>query len=76
MTKIFKILVLGSTFFNLQNGQNLLPPVHNYDLLEYKGASKNWGLAAYKKGELFVAYNKGMLQFDGERWALYKLPNI
>lgn len=56
-------------------GQNLLPPVHNYKIFDYNAASKNWGLAANENGELFVANNKGLLHFNGEVWALHKLPN-
>ncbi|WP_223826649.1 Two component regulator three Y domain-containing protein [Flagellimonas sp. S3867] len=39
------------------------------------GASKNWGLAVNDEGELFVANNKGLLHFNGEKWVLNKLPN-
>ncbi|MEX0312713.1 MAG: Two component regulator three Y domain-containing protein, partial [Allomuricauda sp.] len=38
-------------------------------------ASKNWGLAVNTEGELFVANNKGLLYFNGEKWTLNKLPN-
>ena len=56
-------------------GQELAPPIQNYKIFEYKAASKNWGLSANKGGELFVANNKGLLHYNGEVWALYKLPN-
>ncbi|KAB5492106.1 helix-turn-helix and ligand-binding sensor domain-containing protein [Flagellimonas hadalis] len=56
-------------------GQNMLPPIYNYRLLEYKGASKNWDVAVNDDGELFVANNKGLLYFNGEQWTLNKLPN-
>ncbi len=56
-------------------GQQLLPPIQNYRLLEYKGASKNWDVSVNGKGELFVANNKGLLHFNGEQWTLNKLPN-
>lgn len=59
----------------LLSGQNLLPPIYNYRLLEYKGASKNWDLSVNVNGELFVANNKGLLHFNGEQWNLNKLPN-
>ncbi|TAI49784.1 Two component regulator three Y domain-containing protein [Flagellimonas allohymeniacidonis] len=59
----------------MASAQNLLPPVYNYSLLDYKGAGKNWDLTTNEGGELFVANNKGMLHFDGEEWNLYKLPN-
>ncbi|WP_418498924.1 LuxR C-terminal-related transcriptional regulator [Flagellimonas sp.] len=56
-------------------GQNMLPPIYNYRLLEYKGASKNWDVSVNDDGELFVANNKGLLHFNGEQWTLNKLPN-
>ena len=56
-------------------GQQLLPPIQNYRLLDYKGASKNWDVSVNGKGELFVANNKGLLHFNGEQWTLNKLPN-
>ncbi|MDC6365633.1 MULTISPECIES: LuxR C-terminal-related transcriptional regulator [Flavobacteriaceae] len=65
---------LFSCFYFL-HGQNLLPPIYNYTLLEYQGGSKNWGLSVNKKGELFVANNKGLLFYNGEKWRLNKLPN-
>lgn len=57
------------------NGQQLLPPIQNYQLLDYKGGSKNWDVSVNNKGELFVANNKGLLHFNGEQWTLNKLPN-
>nr|WP_298791829.1 Two component regulator three Y domain-containing protein [uncultured Allomuricauda sp.] len=56
-------------------GQNLLPPVYNYRLSEYKAASKNWDLSVNSRGELFAANNQGLLYFNGEKWTLNKLPN-
>lgn len=76
-TNIFFELLRGIFLFIplLVNGQNLLPPINNYRLLEYKGASKNWDLSVNTNGELFVANNKGLLHFNGEQWNLNKLPN-
>ena len=71
--KLFWVILLFSPF--LVCGQNLLPPIYNYRLLEYKGASKNWDLSVNANGELFVANNKGLLHFNGEQWNLNKLPN-
>ncbi|RDY59317.1 Two component regulator three Y domain-containing protein [Flagellimonas nanhaiensis] len=59
----------------LAHSQNLLPPVYNHTLLEYQGGSKNWDLAVNQKGELFVANNKGLLHYNGEKWSLNRLPN-
>ncbi|MEZ4810664.1 MAG: Two component regulator three Y domain-containing protein [Allomuricauda sp.] len=76
--RIFKsviVLFFTSLMASQLNGQNLLPPVYNYTLLEYQGGSKNWGLAVDKKGELFVANNKGLLYYNGEKWSFNRLPN-
>lgn len=70
-----KIIILLYLIPVLTAAQNLLPPIYNYKPLEYKGASKNWGLSVNEKGELFVANNKGLLYFNGEKWSLNKLPN-
>ncbi|MAU26799.1 MAG: Two component regulator three Y domain-containing protein [Muricauda sp.] len=75
MPKLLKLVVcflLASLFLN---GQDLLPPIYNYSLLDYKAGSKNWGLAVSDNGELYAANNQGLLHYDGERWTLNKLPN-
>ena len=72
----FKSFILGLFIFPLCNwAQEMVPPIRNYKIFEYKAASKNWGLSANEDGELFVANNKGLLHFNGEAWRLYKLPN-
>jgi len=70
----FLSITLFLTFFSVY-GQQLLPPIQNYQLLDYKGGSKNWDLSVNDMGELFVANNKGLLHYNGEEWTLNKLPN-
>jgi len=76
MPIIFRVI---STMFLLGcvsvNGQQLLPPIQNYQLLDYKGGTKNWDVSVNENGELFVANNKGLLHYNGEQWTLNKLPN-
>ncbi|MGX1930567.1 LuxR C-terminal-related transcriptional regulator [Flagellimonas sp. 2504JD4-2] len=67
--------LLALLVFQAGFGQNLLPPIYNYKLSEYKGASKNWGVSINERGELFAANNQGLLYFNGEKWELHKLPN-
>ncbi len=74
VVRIFIFFLFCSTL-TLVHAQNLLPPIYNYKLSEYKGASKNWGLSVNMDGELFVANNKGLLYYNGEKWGLNKLPN-
>ncbi|MGB3776113.1 MAG: hypothetical protein WA951_12730, partial [Leeuwenhoekiella sp.] len=55
--------------------QQLLPPVTNYSVDEYGGASQNWDVSSNEDGVIFAANNDGLLRFDGQRWQLYNLPN-
>tara|TARA_R110002012_G_scaffold72738_2_gene185817 strand:- start:15727 stop:18483 length:2757 start_codon:yes stop_codon:yes gene_type:complete len=71
--RLFTLVLLLTCWW--VSGQQLLPPIQNYQLLDYKGGSKNWDLSVNEKGELFVANNKGLLHFNGEEWSLNKLPN-
>ncbi|WP_417360689.1 response regulator [Galbibacter sp.] len=54
-------------------GQNR-PPIHNFDLNDYKAGIQNWGIA-YGENHVFVANNEGLLEFDGVQWRFYQLPN-
>ena len=72
LSNVIAVLFFGTVFLQ---GQNLLPPIYNYTLLDYNGGSKNWGVTVNTMGELFVANNKGLLHYNGEEWRLNKLPN-
>lgn len=75
MKDILRFILLILSFPLSILGQSLLPPIQNYQTVEYNAASKNWDMTINNDGELFVANNQGLLHFDGEEWALYKLPN-
>ncbi len=75
MDSIYKQILLLIIFPVFAFGQNLLPPIHNYKIFEYKASGKNWGLSANEDGELYSANNMGLLQYNGEEWKLNKLPN-
>lgn len=73
LSRLFTYIFLLASL--LATGQQLLPPIQNYQLLDYKGGSKNWDVSVNDNGELFVANNKGLLHYNGEEWTLNKLPN-
>lgn len=73
---LFRLLFFILCFICISaSGQQLLPPIQNFRLLDYNGGSKNWDVSVNPNGELFVANNKGLLHYNGEKWSLYKLPN-
>ena len=51
------------------------PHFQNYDLSQYNAGNQNWGISKADDGHLYVANNKGLLEFDGLKWTLSALPN-
>ncbi len=49
--------------------------LNNYTLYEYKAGNQNWDIAKAEDGELYVANNNGLLEFDGINWNLWEMPN-
>jgi len=52
-----------------------VPPVKNYTVNDYDAGNQNWAVAQGGDGRIYVGNNRGLLQFDGIRWRLHKLPN-
>ena len=51
------------------------PYFQNHDLSQYNAGNQNWGISKADDGRLYVANDKGMLEFDGLKWTLSSLPN-
>ncbi len=61
--------------FGLQLQAQEVPPITNFTPKDYNGESQNWSISQAKEGELFVANNLGLLEFNGAEWKLYPSPN-
>ncbi len=70
-----RIIYLLTFFFSLLAGAQELPPVTNYDPVKYGAGNQNWMISQGSQKKIFVANNSGLLQFDGEHWNLYEMPN-
>lgn len=55
-------------------GLPFIPRIKNYSVHDYKGGNQNWAVTQDKNGVIYVGNDKGVLEFDGERWKLYALP--
>lgn len=77
MYKLSKLLSLSCLvlFFQFGNAVSYIPQVTNYSVNDYKAGNQNWAVAQDKQGIIYFGNNRGLLQFDGIRWTLYKLPN-
>lgn len=52
-----------------------LPPIANYPPNEYGADNQNWMISQSDNHYIYVANNKGLLEFNGARWTLYPTPN-
>ena len=52
-----------------------LPPIQSFTPQEYHGENQNWGISQSSSKFIYVANNKGLLEFNGARWQLYPSPN-
>ncbi len=66
---ILVFLISCSTF-----GQEL-PPIAHYDTDDYKAENQNWAISQAPNKFIYVANNKGLLEFNGAKWQLYPSPN-
>lgn len=52
-----------------------MPPIEIYTPKNYGAENQNWSIAQSKDKYIYVANNKGLLEFNGARWRLYQSPN-
>ena len=52
-----------------------LPPIDVFTPHEYNAENQNWAISQGVNGYIYVANNKGLLEYNGEAWRLYKTPN-
>ncbi|MDO5980073.1 transcriptional regulator [Flavivirga spongiicola] len=70
------ILVLISIFcFYSKLHAQYTPFFQNYSLTEFNAGNQNWGVSVAENGKLYVANDKGLVEFDGLKWHFFQLPN-
>ncbi|WP_344788949.1 triple tyrosine motif-containing protein [Postechiella marina] len=52
-----------------------LPPIQTYTPDVYGGENQNWSISQSFDKHIYVANNKGLLEFSGSKWNLYRSPN-
>ncbi len=65
---------LGVIFCVIAKAQEL-PPIQNYSPKDYNAENQNWGISQSLDKLIYVANNKGLLEFNGASWKLYPSPN-
>lgn len=68
---LFCLLVLVSSVLIAQE----LPPIIVYQPIQYGAENQNWSISQSNEDYIYVANNKGLLEFNGAKWQLYATPN-
>lgn len=67
--------VLSALFFSLFCYTQELPPVISFSSKDYQADNQNWAISQGKNKHIYVANNKGLLEYNGDAWSLYPSPN-
>ncbi|MGB5418453.1 triple tyrosine motif-containing protein [Algibacter sp.] len=71
--KIFQLIFL--IFFSLISFGQELPPIEKFTTENYLGDSQNWMISQGQNNYIYVANNKGLLEYNGAEWRTYTSPN-
>lgn len=52
-----------------------LPLTNNFSRTTYKASTQNWDITQNRLGFVYFANNDGLLEFDGQHWNVYPVPN-
>jgi DNA-binding CsgD family transcriptional regulator len=72
---LLAIFILLSLNLNAQIKKTGLPLNNNFPPNTYKASTQNWSIDQNSFGFVYFANNDGLLEFDGQHWAIYPVPN-
>ncbi|WP_296342343.1 triple tyrosine motif-containing protein [Winogradskyella sp.] len=52
-----------------------IPPIEQFTSQNYNAGNQNWSIDQSEDKNIYVANNKGLLEYNGARWNTYKMPN-
>jgi DNA-binding CsgD family transcriptional regulator len=67
---LYYLLFFSSVLFSQEQ-----PPITNYSPKEYNGEYQNWSITQSSSKNIYIANHTSLLEFDGNNWQHYKLPN-
>jgi len=76
LKKCILYIVLLSFFFFHSRAQNFpvkgVPPLTNFTPEQYLNSGKTWDIASAPNGIAYLASDKGLLEYDGQNWKIFK----
>ena len=62
-------------FLSISSFSQEIPPVQSFKPSQYKAENQNWAIAQDNRNYIYVANNKGLLEYNGDDWNLFETPN-
>ncbi|NDW08740.1 triple tyrosine motif-containing protein [Dysgonomonas sp. 520] len=72
--KKFAVICLVIILFPI-NIYAIYPSVRNFEKRDTKAGTQSWDIIQYQNNWIYFANNNGLLEFDGNRWAIYPIGN-
>ncbi|WP_345273528.1 triple tyrosine motif-containing protein [Flaviramulus aquimarinus] len=72
--KLLKFFFFG-LFFSVISLAQERPPIDVFSSKDYGAEIQNWSISQSKEKNIYVANNKGLLEYNGANWQLYLSPN-
>lgn len=72
---VLRILLLLALSTHTPTSAQNIPPLTYYAPSDYMADNQNWQTSQSSNGTVYIANNRGLLQFNGDQWQLYTSPN-
>lgn len=70
------VFLLHQSHFLLSQVETLgIPYIESYNKNQYRAGTANWSMVSLSNGNVLVANNSGLLDYNGVNWRLKTLPN-
>ena len=71
--RVLELVVLFAFFQNIFSQE--IPPIQNFSSADYNAENQNWAISQATDKLIYIANNKGLLEYNGASWNLYPSPN-
>ncbi|SHG66208.1 helix-turn-helix and ligand-binding sensor domain-containing protein [Winogradskyella jejuensis] len=71
----FVIAKLFFVLFIFQLKAQEIPPIERFSPQDYSADDQNWSISQAEDENIYIANNRGLLEYNGARWNLYSTPN-
>jgi hypothetical protein len=62
-------------FIANESAYGIHPTVRNFNRKVSNAGTQNWDIVQHKNDWMYFANNKGLMEFDGNRWTIYPISN-